>query len=210
MMRLYTYILSMVLMAVAGAVSAQSGESGAREVLDRTADAFRRAGGIQASFHVRSPEGYSEGTICLKGEKFVLRTEGMTTWFDGRTQWTYLSSSDEVNIVEPTPEELQGINPYAWLSLYDQGFLLKQNRNADAGVYEIEMVATSPEAQIERMVISIDKDSMRPVRVSLTLAGNTEATVINVYDYHTGRSWPDSFFTFDRKAYPTAEIIDLR
>ena len=134
----------------------------------------------------------------------------MTTWFDGRTQWTYLSSSDEVNIVEPTPEELQGINPYAWLSLYDQGFLLKQNRNADAGVYEIEMTATSPEAQIERLVISIDKDSMRPVRVSLTLAGNTEATVINVYDYHTGRSWPDSFFAFDRKAYPTAEIIDLR
>ena len=82
-------------MAVAGAVSAQSGESGAREVLDRTADAFRRAGGIQASFHVRSPEGYSEGTICLKGEKF----DTELLFWDQNKQKVY--SDKEVRIEQP-------------------------------------------------------------------------------------------------------------
>ncbi len=86
------------------------------------ADAFRKEIGIKLTISVRAPEGNSNGSICLKDDKFLLETEGMTTWFDGRTQWSYLASSDEVNVSEPTPEELQGINPYAWLSLYKKDF----------------------------------------------------------------------------------------
>ena len=80
-------------------------EPDAKDILDRTADAFRREGGVKIGFSVRAPEGNSNGTICLKGDKFLLETEGMKTWFDGRTQWSYLASSDEINVSEPTPEE---------------------------------------------------------------------------------------------------------
>lgn len=199
-----------MLLALVCAAPVQARPDDARDILRRTADAFRRAGGVEVSFSVRSPEGFSEGNIRLKGEKFVLDAGGVVTWFDGRTQWTYLSSSDEVNISEPTREELQGINPYAWLSLYDHGYALKQLSGADTGVYDIEMTATSPEAQIGKLEVRIDKSTLRPVRISLTLTGSTEATVITVHHYRTGQSWPDSFFTFDRKDYPTAEVIDLR
>ena len=72
-------------------------EPDAKDILDRTADAFRREGGVKIGFSVRAPEGNSNGTICLKGDKFLLETEGMKTWFDGRTQWSYLASSDEIN-----------------------------------------------------------------------------------------------------------------
>ena len=96
----------------------------ARDILDRAADAFRREGGIKITFSVRAPEGNSNGSIRLKGDKFLLETEGVTTWFDGRTQWSYLASSDEVNVSEPAPEELQSINPYSWLSLYNQDYKL--------------------------------------------------------------------------------------
>ena len=209
MARLCIYIIGICL-ALVSTASAQGNADSARDVLRRTADAFRRAGGVEASFSVRSPEGRSEGTIRLKGEKFVLEVGGIVTWFDGHTQWTYLPSSDEVNISEPAPEELQGINPYAWLSLYDHGYSLKQRPSADAGTCEIELTATAPDAPIGKLVVRIEKNSWRPVRISLIGAGSTEATVISVHRYHTGLSWPDSLFTFDRKAYPSAEIIDLR
>ena len=70
----------------------------------------------------------------MKGDKFLLETEGVTTWFDGRTQWSYLASSDEVNVSEPTLEELQSINPYSWLSLYKQDYKLKVAKTGNASM----------------------------------------------------------------------------
>ena len=89
----------------------------AQDILDRTATAFRQAGGIQADFTVQTYaksilQGSSTGVIRLKGEKFLLDADGVKTWFDGRTQWSYLTNSDEVNISEPTPEEALTLMPY--------------------------------------------------------------------------------------------------
>ncbi len=210
MTRISVCLLSLLLWLPC-ALAAQNRPDEARDILRRTAESFRRAGGVQASFSVRSPEGISTGVICLKGEKFVLEADGMTTWFDGRTQWTYLAASDEVNIAEPTPEELQGINPYAWLSLYEQGYALRLLPAQGGGTdKQVELTATEAGAQIERLVVDIDPAAWRPVRIALTLAGNTEPTVITVRGYRTGLSWPDRFFVFDRAAHPTAEVIDLR
>lgn len=79
---------------------------------------------LKISFTVRTSEALRRHNP-LEGDKFTFRGDGVTTWFDGHTQWSYLSSADEVNVSEPTPEELQSINPYALLSLYEQGYKLK-------------------------------------------------------------------------------------
>ena len=50
------------------------------------------------------------GTLLLKGNRFYLNSGGIQSWFDGTTQWSYLESSEEVNVSNPTPEELQTIN----------------------------------------------------------------------------------------------------
>ena len=54
----------------------------AQDILDRTATAFRQAGGIQADFTVQTYakgalQGSSVGTIRLKGEKFLLDADGV-------------------------------------------------------------------------------------------------------------------------------------
>lgn len=185
-------------------------DDAARDVLLRTSDAFRRAGGIRADFAVRSPEGNTSGTIRLKGEKFVLEAGGMTTWFDGHTQWTYVSSSDEVNISEPTPAELQTLNPYAWLSLYDRGYALKLLAGDAPGVCRVQMTATAPDAPIGQLVVWIEKSTWLPSRISLTLSGSFEPTVITIRDCRIKQNYTDAVFTFDPGAYPSAEIIDLR
>ena len=122
----------------------------AQDILDRTATAFRQAGGIQADFTVQTYakgvlQGSSVGTIRLKGEKFLLDADGVKTWFDGRTQWSYLTNSDEVNVSEPTPEELQSINPYALLSIYKQGYHMKLGKTDVYGgkpAYEVILTAS--------------------------------------------------------------------
>ena len=169
-------------------------QTSARDILQRAAETFRRSGGVSASFAIHSPEGNSTGFIRLKGEKFVLEAGGMTTWF----------------ISEPTDEELQTLNPYAWLSLYDRGYDVKLLPAESAGQYKIEMVARSTEAQVSRVVLWLERSALQPVKFALTLSGSVEPTVITVRDYRTEQTYPDALFVFDPREYPTAEVIDLR
>ena len=207
-MRKFVGTIGCMLLCLALPVLAQP--EGARDILRRAADTFLREGGVYVSFSLRSSEGLSSGTLRLKGEKFVLEAGGMTTWFDGHTQWTYLPSSDEVNISEPTDEELQTLNPYAWLYLYDREYDLQSLPAETSGQYKIEMSARSAGEQVERLVLWLDKSGLHPVKFSLTLAGNVEPTLITVRDYRTRQPYTDAMFVFDPGEYPTAEVIDLR
>ena len=207
-MRKFVGTIGCMLLCLALPVLAQ--QEGARDILRRAADTFLREGGVYVSFSLRSSEGLSSGTLRLKGEKFVLEAGGMTTWFDGHTQWTYLPSSDEVNISEPTDEELQTLNPYAWLYLYDREYDLQSLPAETSGQYKIEMSARSAGVQVERLVLWLDKSGLHPVKFSLTLAGNVEPTLITVRDYRTRQPYTDAMFVFDPGEYPTAEVIDLR
>ena len=94
------YIFSVLIALLSLPVIAQQQQSQAKAVLDRTADAFRKAGGVKADFVVKAvtnglAEGAENGTIQLKGEKFVLKTSDVVTWFDGKTQWSYVAKNDE-------------------------------------------------------------------------------------------------------------------
>lgn len=185
----------------------------ARDILDRAADAFRREGGVKITFSVRAPEGNTNGSIRLKGDKFLLETEGVTTWFDGRTQWSYLASSDEVNVSEPTPEELQSINPYSWLSLYKQDYKLKVAKTGNASddtAYKVVMNATKRSQDMQCIILYIEKGSFRPLKLNMVQRGSKDAAVVFINSYQTGKNYDDSLFVFDRKAYPTAELVDLR
>ena len=203
-MRKFVGTIGCMLLCLALPVLAQ--QEGARDILRRAADTFLREGGVYVSFSLRSSEGLSSGTLRLKGEKFVLEAGGMTTWFDGHTQWTYLPSSDEVNISEPTDEELQTLNPYAWLYLYDREYDLQSLPAETSGQYKIEMSARSAGVQVERLVLWLDKSGLHPVKFSLTLAGNVEPTLITVRDYRTRQPYTDAMFVFDPGVCETIEI----
>ena len=89
----------------------------AKVVLDKVISTFTEEGGIQIDF-----EGTEKGTIVMKGEKFYLHSGQIQSWYDGKTQWSYVADTEEVNISHPTPEELQGINPYFILVNYQEIF----------------------------------------------------------------------------------------
>ena len=85
------YIFSVLIALLSLPVIAQQQQSQAKAVLDKTAEAFRKAGGVKADFIIKSVtnglvEGAESGTIQLKGEKFVLKASEVITWFDGKTQ----------------------------------------------------------------------------------------------------------------------------
>lgn len=202
-------LINCIILGVIGLLPLMAQTSDARAVLDRMAESFYRAGGVEISFTVHAPEGNSKGTIRLKGEKFELRTGGITTWFDGKTQWSYLEANNEVNITEPTADELNSIHPYAWLSLYKHGYCLTLEPGTDANTYKVVMTAVG-DAEVKGMTLIVTKSEYRPVNIEMLYRGYQEPTEIVISNYRTGQKYVDSSFVFDAKKHPGVEVIDLR
>lgn len=189
----------------------------AKVVLDRAAAAFRNAGGVKAGFDVKvfskgRPAGETAGVIQLKGEKFKLETADVITWFDGKTQWSYLPDSDEVNISNPTPAELQSLNPYALLQLYQHGYVCKlgpMKNFRGKPVYEVILTAVNRTHEPLSMRAVVAKDTYRPLFIAVEQRDKSRSE-ITITSYQTGQKYADTLFVFDKKQYPQAEIIDLR
>lgn len=212
------YIFSVLIALLSLPVIAQQQQSQAKVVLDKTAEAFRKAGGVKADFIIKAVtnglvEGAESGTIQLKGEKFVLKTSDMVTWFDGKTQWSYVTKNDEVNVCNPTQEELQQINPYTFLYIYQKGFSYKLGAAkifCGKTVWEIVLTAKDKKQELERITLYVTKDAYEPLYILLQQRGQQMRNEITIMNYQTGQDYADSIFVFNRKQYPSAEIIDLR
>lgn len=181
-------------------------------VLGRVADNFRKSHGVEVAFQATSQGTATSGKIRLKGDKFVLEATGMKTWFDGHTQWTYLASAGEVTVTVPSNEELQTLNPYAWISVYRQQYRClggKESMMDGHRVREVTLVAADAGRDVQRMTLWVDTTTYRPLKLSIVLNGADDATVITLGNYRTGLNDADSFFRFNAKDYPTVEVIDL-
>ena len=212
------YIFSVLIALLSLPVIAQQQQSQAKVVLEKTAEAFKKAGGVRADFTLKAVndghlEGRENGIIQLKGEKFMLKTSETTTWFDGKTQWSYMVRNDEVNVSNPTQEELQQINPYTFLYMYQKGFSYKLGTTKTfrgKAVWEVILTAKDKKQELERITLFVTKDTYEPLYILLQQRGQQTRNEITVTSYQTRQNYADSVFAFDRKQYPGAEIIDLR
>ena len=204
------FITLMAMLAFTLATTAQT----AIDVLNSTAKKLENSGGIEATFEATSFQGTTEksttgGTIYIKEDKFKISTPEANIWFDGKTQWSLYANSDEVNVSNPTAEELQSINPYNFIHLYKHGFNHSMTDASYNGkkCYNVHMVPQNP-LKIKEMFIVIDKASLLPY--SIRIRQNNDWFRIRVQNIKTKNKWKDHFFRFNEKDYPNVEVIDLR
>lgn len=178
----------------------------ARKVLDQTAAVLSHRGGATASFQLSNRRlGTLSGTLSIKGNKFLARTSKATVWFNGRTQWSYLAATNEVNISNPTPAQISAMNPYTFIHLYKSGYTLSMKRVGSN--YRVHLQAQKSTAVISELYILVNAATYRPREVKMKRNG--EWTVITVSNLQQ-RKLSDALFTFNAKEFPTAEVIDLR
>ena len=177
----------------------------AEEVLDKALSELSKTSGIRADF-----AGTEQGFLLLKGEKFYLNSGGIQSWYDGKTQWSYVADTEEVNISHPTQEELQAINPYLILMRYktdfDYNYRGTQTRN---GVKGHEIVLTPKHSGNREVIRVFISHSHQPLAIKVEQDGRTMSE-INVINYQTNQKLEDGMFRFNKSLYPNAEIIDMR
>lgn len=195
--------LVFMLMLMSISIYAQNAAQ-ARKILDKTAAVIGRKGGASANFTVSGKYGNSSGTISIKGNKFNARTPQAVVWYDGKTQWTYMKKSQEVNISTPTEAQQQSMNPYKFINIYKNGFKLGV-KNVSGG-WQVHLYATNQKRTIKEMYVTICKNYY-PKTIKMRQSNGW--TTINVSNFKP-KNLSDSMFRFNAKDYPHAEVIDLR
>lgn len=190
----------------------------AKSILDKANQAYNNAGGITATFTLNTEDSrnkttYSQdGTTLLKGNKFKIEVPDGITWFDGKTQWTYAKGGDEVNVSNPTGDELAGISPSVLLNIYKSGFKLNYaGEKKDNGklVYSVDLIPESKKTDFKKMTINIDKANS--LFTSIKVYGKDGITNhLIIKKLQTGSNFTDKTFIFNPKEYPNVEVVDLR
>ena len=181
-------------------VSAQT----AKEILDKAASVVNAKKGATADFVMSGKYGNAAGTISIKGNKFVANTPQAKMWYDGKTQWTYMTSTEEVNVSTPTEAQQQTMNPYRFINLYNMGYAMTKKEVKNG--FEVYLKATNPKRTITEMYITVNNQFV-PTNVKMKTAKGW--TNINISNFRKA-SLPDTAFRFNAKDYPKAEVIDLR
>lgn len=200
MKRTFTILLAALFATV---VLAKGTAQQARTILDKAAAAVTGNGGATAFFSMTGKYGNASGTIAVKGNKFCAQTAQAIIWNDGKTQWTYNRGAEEVN-VSHADEGGQTLNPYAFVSVYKQGYTMTSK--TVGAKYEVHLTAQNKSRTIQEMYITVNK-KYQPTQIKVRTAKGW--STISVSNFHT-KSLPDSAFRFRSADYPRAEVIDLR
>lgn len=198
-------LLFSLLMVVTICATAQNAAQ-ARKVLDKTATIVGRKGGASANFSITSSKlGKTNGSISIKGNKFYARTPQAIVWFDGKTQWSWMKQTNEVNITTPTEAKQAQMNPYKFINIYRSGYNL--DMKTEGNNYIVHMVAKNKQRTLQEMYITVSKKSYTPSQVKYRQ--NKNWTTIAISNFQA-KNVSNSTFVFQAKDFPKAEVIDLR
>jgi outer membrane lipoprotein-sorting protein len=198
-------VFIIILMLTTLCVDAQNATQ-ARKVLDKTAAIIGNKGGASAKFRISgSGMTTANGSIHIKGNRFHARTDQAMVWYNGKTQWSYLKSTNEVNVTTPTEAQRMRMNPYTFITMYKNGYTLGMTSK---GVnYQVHLTAQNKQRTVQEVYLTINKNTYKPSIVKMR-EGN-KWTTITITGFQT-KNLPYSMFSFSPKDFPTAEVIDLR
>jgi outer membrane lipoprotein carrier protein len=195
-----------------------SNDPDAKRILDVVSAKFKTFKSPQASFtyKIENAQGKAlstkKGTVTMKGSKYKVSIPGMEIYSDGKTNWNYDKSANEVTVKdvdaatgEITPQKL-------FTNFYDKDFLYKLNGEKKEGgkvLQEIELTPTNKTRPYHKVYIWVDKASKTfySARI-LEKTGNRYSYTIN--SLKTSSSASDADFVFNKTKYPGVEVVDLR
>jgi len=150
------------------------------------------------------------GTFTLKGSKFVLEMENIKSWYDGKTQWSYVSQNNEVSVSEPTEKELAETNPMAILSEFKAKCSIRFSaKNKSDKDYCIEMIPKVSHKDISKIEVEVNKSNGNLVSIKL-INKNGSTSLLTLTNFQKGVNVSDAIFVFNASKYKGVTVNDLR
>jgi outer membrane lipoprotein-sorting protein len=165
--------------------------------------------------NVRTKEDYTaDGEIWIKGNRYKisLPDQEVVTYFDGKTIWTYMESTNEVNIANPDPsaEDFFISNPLALFRLYKKDYKVKYlGETAGSNNCDIDLFPVDIKKPYHRIRLTLDRTSGMLVK-AVASGKNGETYEVKLTNVQTKKLLDDNFFVFLKAKHPGVVEIDLR
>lgn len=206
---MYRKITLLCLLLILPAVNIIAADN-SQKIIDKVIATYKAVKGLSAHYAITTDQGVTEGSIIMQGEKFRMVSNDLRCWYDGKILWSYSPMSGEVNITEPTAEELQMVNPYAIISGFRSTFTSRQVKSATAGNHEVDLFPKESGSDIKYVRLTISRRTYLPVKIVFSLSDGT-AVIIVLSHTKGGANYPASTFMFEKNLVPAGTpVIDLR
>ncbi len=151
------------------------------------------------------------GNLLLAGNKYRLSIAGQEIISDGKTVWTYVKESNEVQVNNVDPDD-EGIKPSEIFTMYEKGFIYKfvDEKTVSGKVQQnLELSPIDKKKEFFKIKLTIDKASKQIVKsVIFSKDGNRYTYAIKAFTPNAAVT--ATSFAFDTKKYPGVEVVDLR
>lgn len=199
-----------ILLFMAAVVSMQAAGN-ADAIINQVVKTYRAANGISVNYIITTDQGQTSGNIAMKGEKFRMLSADLKCWYNGTLQWSYTPVTEEVNITQPTAEELQMVNPYSIISSFRQTFSTQLLKSATASNHEVQMLPKNGKStDIKSVRLTINRTTSLPVKIIFELKDRS-SVIVTLSNYKTQQNFPDNTFVFNKAMVPAGTpVVDLR
>ncbi len=148
------------------------------------------------------------GKLKISGQKFHLQTDEMQIWYNGKIQWAYSKSTNEVSVSIPQKDEIASVNPLVVLkTIRDNGKLSASTRRGIKGT-GIRIIPAKGSLNTASLDLDIDQHSGKILQLWMTDLSGSESKMEFVNQKKIECN--STNFEFTRSIFPKATINDLR
>lgn len=183
-------------------------EESAQQLTNRVSQAFLKASSVTADFKISGAMGNLSGKYTASGKKFALVTGGLSTWYNGKTLWSYNPRTQETTIVNPSSSEAAENNPFSVIYEMSGQFNASYAKSQPAGSVVLVLIAKQAKSDIKKAVVTLDKKRLVPTKIVITSSAGT--TTVIVSNLAANKKVAASAFDYPKSKYPKAKIVDLR
>lgn len=180
----------------------------AQQVLDNCNDKIKSSMSLIVTYTLTADGHSTDGQLTISGDRFTISSPDMMSWYDGKTQWTYARQIGEVNIITPTSEELQQINPFAIIRSFSANYT-KSIVSENASTTTLMLKPQKSGGDITMAKITVGNSSWLPTHITLGLS-NGHNVEIAIKKIDKGGALPSTFFRFNKNKFPGVQVVDLR
>lgn len=188
----------------------------AKAVLDKLSAKIKGMSSLKANFSFVAKDAKGKvqlnqkGTLMMKGEKYHVTVPTQEMISDGKTMWTYMKKNKEVQVANYSPADMT-MSPAKLLSgsySNDFNYAYAGQQTINGKVVDIVYLTPKSAKSFKSVTILVDQSGM-------VMSGSVEEKNGNYYTYslssvQANAAAAESLYTFNAKAYPGVEVIDLR
>ncbi|HEX7367924.1 MAG TPA: outer membrane lipoprotein carrier protein LolA [Pelobium sp.] len=204
-------------LSISNLTFAQS-DATAKAILAGVSKKYRSYDVVKAEFiyTIKNPQANinesQEGTLYSKSKanKYKVAVANQELISDGKVQWTFLKNDNEVQISE-IDNSSNALNPAKIFTMYEKGFKYVYLGETTIGGKKYQNIELAPlqNRSFSKIKLRIDKANKQVANIVVNDKNG------NVYTYLVKSFTPnvkvsDSIFSFDAKAHPGVDVVDLR